>query len=69
MAAETTEYTQSGMNTFWLTFRLIMEKLALVGEGGEEGGGHAHPLSLYLPSRTKLRCTLQLRGQIHSPYF
>ncbi len=35
------------------------------------GGGvvHAHPLSLYSPSRTKLQCTLQLRGQIHSPYF
>jgi len=30
---------------------------------------HAHPLSLYLPSRTKLQCTLQLRGQIHSLYF
>jgi hypothetical protein len=24
---------------------------------------------LYLPSRTKLHCTLQLRGQIHSHYF
>jgi hypothetical protein len=32
-------------------------------------GVHAHPLSLYLPSRTKLHCTLQLRGQIDSPYF
>ncbi len=30
---------------------------------------HAHPLSLYLPSRTKLWCTLQLRGQIHIPLF
>jgi hypothetical protein len=30
---------------------------------------HANPLSLYLPSRTKLRCTLWLRGHIHSPYF
>jgi hypothetical protein len=32
-------------------------------------GLHAHPLSLYLPSRTKLQwseCTFQLRGQIHS---
>ncbi len=27
------------------------------------------PLSLYLPSRTKLLCILQLRGQINSPYF
>ncbi len=30
---------------------------------------HAHPLSLYLPSRKMLRCTLQLRGQMHPPYF
>ncbi len=30
---------------------------------------HAHPLSIYLPSRTKLWCTLQLRGQINSHYF
>jgi hypothetical protein len=30
---------------------------------------HAHPLSLYIASRTKLSCMLQLRGQIHSPYF
>ncbi len=27
----------------------------------------AHPLSLYLPSRTKLWCTLQLRGQVNNP--
>jgi hypothetical protein len=26
----------------------------------------AHPLSLYLPSSTKLQCTLQLRGQLHT---
>jgi hypothetical protein len=34
-------------------------------------GLHAHPLSLYLPSHihTKLQCTLELRGQIHSPFF
>ncbi len=30
---------------------------------------HALPLSLYLPSQTKLWYTLQLRGQIHFPYF
>jgi hypothetical protein len=29
---------------------------------------HAQPLSLYLPSRIKLWCTLQLRGQVHSSY-
>jgi hypothetical protein len=32
-------------------------------------GEHTHPLSVYLPSRTKLWCTLQLKGQIHSPNF
>ncbi len=32
-----------------------------------EGG--VHGLSLFLPSLTKLWCMLQLRGQIHSPYF
>jgi hypothetical protein len=35
-------------------------------------GVHARPLSLYLPSRTKLWCTLYspaARGQIHSSYF
>ncbi len=31
--------------------------------------GKMSPLSLYLPSRIKLQCTLQLRGQIHSHYF
>ncbi len=44
---------------------VMMEKLSQPGEGGV----HAHPLSLYLPSRTELWCTLQLRGQIHFPYF
>jgi len=43
-----------------------MEKLAQAGEGM---GVHAHSLSLYLPSRTKLCCTLQRRGKIHYPYF
>ncbi len=32
-------------------------------------GVHSHSLSLYLPSRTKLQCKFQLRGQINSPYF
>ncbi len=36
---------------------------------GESGGVHAHPFSLYLPLCTKLQWTLQLRGQIHFPYF
>jgi hypothetical protein len=35
--------------------------------GWWEWGVHALPLSLYSPLRTKLQCTLQLRGQIHSP--
>ncbi len=30
-------------------------------------GVYAHPLSLYLPSHTKLQCTYQLRGHIHTP--
>ncbi len=32
-------------------------------------GMHTIPLSLYVPSQAKLWSTLQLRGQIHSPYF
>jgi hypothetical protein len=36
----------------------------------DEGGGALPSLSLYLSSRAKLWCMLlQLRGQIHSPYF
>ncbi len=61
----TTEYTE------WQwplssVYSIMMEKIAQPGEGGQ---GRRHPLALYLPSRTKLWCTLQLRGQIHSPYF
>jgi hypothetical protein len=42
---------------------IMMEKFALTGEGG--GGGCTQtPLPQYLPLRTKLQCTLQLRGQI-----
>ncbi len=44
---------------------IMMEKSAWLWWGW---GVHAHPLSLYWPSRTKLQCTLQLRGQIHSPF-
>jgi hypothetical protein len=43
-----------------------IKKTALAGEGL---GCTPHPLSLYLPSRTKFLCTIQPRGQIHSPYF
>jgi hypothetical protein len=45
---------------------IIMEKS---GQPGERGVVYAHPLSLYLTSLTKLWCTLQLRGQIPSPFF
>ncbi len=41
---------------------IMMEKSA---QAAEEGSAiHTHPLSLYLPSRTKLWRTLQLRGQV-----
>ncbi len=39
------------------------------GGGGGGGGCMPTPVYLYLPSRTKLQCMLQLRGQIQSPYF
>jgi hypothetical protein len=40
---------------------------SLQADGGR--GVARLPLSFYLPSRTKLWCTLQLRGEIHSLYF
>ncbi len=43
---------------------IMTEKSALV----RLGGSHPPPFSL-LPSRTKLQCTILLRGQIHSLYF
>ncbi len=54
------QWTLSGVNF------IMMVKSAQPGEGG---GCTALPLSFYLPSRAKLWCKLQLRGQIHSPYF
>ncbi len=42
-----------------------MEKFAQAGEGGERCT--PTPLSLHLPSRSKLQCTFQLSGQIYSP--
>ncbi len=56
------------MATFWRTFHHD-GKISQPGEGWEGGARHGHPLSLHLPSRTKLQCTLLLRGQIYSPYF
>ncbi len=50
---------------FWRTFHRdgkISPGLVRVG------GCTSTPLSLNLTSRTKLLCTLQLRGQIHSPH-
>jgi len=44
---------------------ITMEKSALAGEGGV---CTPTPFTL-LPSRTKMKCTLLLRGQIHSFYF
>ncbi len=61
-----TEYTQNGNGRLSCIPSIMMEKLAQAGVGGKVD---AHPLSLYLPSRTKLQCTLELRGQIHSSYF
>ncbi len=51
--------------TFGSTFHL--DGKISPGGWGQGGGVRAHPHSLYLPSRTKLWCTLQLRRQIHSP--
>ncbi len=42
-------------------YSIMMEKLAQAGEGG---GCTLHPLSLYLASRTKLQCKLQLREHL-----
>ncbi len=63
-------YTEHQVHTEWpLPFSgvhsIMMEKIAQSGEGGCV----RPPLSLYLPSRTKLWCTLMLRGQVHSSYF
>ncbi len=55
------QWPLSGVHT------IMMEKSAQFWWWG--GGGARPPLSLYLPSRTKLWCILQLRGQMHSPYF
>jgi hypothetical protein len=51
--------------TFWRTFHHDGK----ISPGWWGWGVQAHLLSLYLPSRAKLWCTLQLRGQIHFPYF
>ncbi len=53
------------MTTFWRTFHHD----GILTQPGE-GGGACPPLFTYLPSqKARLWCILQLRGQIHSPYF
>jgi hypothetical protein len=63
---ESKEYTEWQWATFWHTFHHDGKIFIQAGEGRVV---HAHHLSLYLQSRTKLWNMLQLRGQIHSPYF
>ncbi len=53
------------MATFWSTFHHD-DKICPTWWGWRV---YVLPLSLYLQSRAKLWCTLQLRGQIHFPYF
>ncbi len=48
-------------------YSIMMEKSAQPGAGGGCTPTPFH--SIYLPSRTKLQCTLQLRGQMHPHYF
>jgi hypothetical protein len=58
---------QSGNGRFQGVHSIMMEKsawLVIVG-----GGGTSTPLSLWLPSHTKLQCTLQLRGRSQSGNF
>jgi len=59
------------MATFWRNtdqkklsgeHSIMMEKQAQAGEGGVK----THPLSLFLPSRKKLKCTLQLKGRFQN---
>ena len=50
---------------FWRTF----SDEGKISPGWWGWGGHAHPLTLHLPSPVKLQCTLQLSGQIHWPCF
>ncbi len=57
----TTEYTQSGNGRFLVYIPSWWKKiLGLLG-----WGMHAHPLSLQVPSRTKLQCALQLSSHLY----
>jgi hypothetical protein len=61
--------TQSTHRVAMATFRRTFHHDGKISLAWWGWGVHAHPLSQYLPSRTKLWCNLQLRGQTHSPYF
>jgi hypothetical protein len=63
-----TEYTQrqwplSGVHP------IMRVKSSQTGEGGGVGGRTFFPFTISVPSRAKLWCTLQLRWEIHYPYF
>jgi len=45
------------MADFWRTCHHDGKISPVAGEGGGGGGVHAHPLTLYYPSHTKLQCT------------
>jgi hypothetical protein len=66
LSVQDTEYTvhRVSMATFWCTFHHD-GKISPAWWGWSV---HA-PFSLYLPSRVKFWCTLQLRWQIHCPCF
>ncbi len=57
--------------TFWRTFHHDGKISPAWGGWAWVRVDTAYPLSLHLLSRTKLWCTLQLKGQVlvHSPYF
>ncbi len=48
-----------------VVYSIMMEKSALAGEGG---GARPPPFALITLAYTKLKCTLQLRGQIYSVF-
>ncbi len=70
----TVSYMQSRDQMWWLHVQLLPQRTHRVAMVDfwctfHHNGKISHPLSLYLPSRTKLQCMLQLRGQILFPYF
>jgi hypothetical protein len=61
----TTEYTQRGNGRFLANIPSWWKKPALAGEGW---GVHAHPLSLYLPSRTSCSVRSSWEGRYTPPF-